>query len=76
MAHGQPLRSVDEHNNLVLALKPKFCGSRRRVMTGIACPSCGNELHEAAPPERVPSSPAQTKLECATCGWNGFVFTV
>jgi hypothetical protein len=76
MAHGEHLRTIEEHNRTVLALKPKFCGSRRRIMTGIACPECSTELHEVAPPERVPSAPVQTKVECAHCGWSGFVFTV
>jgi len=76
MAHGEHLRSIDEHNQAVLALKPRFCGSRRRVMTGVACPQCGSELSEKAPPERTPSSPALTKVQCADCGYEGVVFTV
>jgi ribosomal protein S27E len=76
MTHGTRLRSVEEHNQIVLALKPRFCGSRRRVMTGIACPQCGAELSEAAPPQRTPSSPALTKVECKDCGYEGNVFTV
>jgi predicted RNA-binding Zn-ribbon protein involved in translation (DUF1610 family) len=70
------LRTVQEQNAAVLALKPKFCGSRRRVMTGIACPQCGEEVAETAPPERVPSNPQIMKIECPACGWKGSSFTV
>ena len=70
------LRTIAEHNAAVLALKPKFCGSRRRNLTGIECPQCGAEMVEASPPERVPSSPALMKVECIACGYKTSTFTV
>jgi hypothetical protein len=69
------LRTIEEHNQAVLALKSKFCGSRRRLMTGIACPKCGEEMAEVTPPVRVPATPAMMKIECP-CGHTTTVFTV
>jgi hypothetical protein len=75
-AQMKMLRTIEQHNQAVLALKPKFCGSRQRNTTGIACPQCGTELVEASPQQRVPSNPAMTKVECLSCGYESNVFTV
>lgn len=35
--------------------------------TGIACPSCGEELHETNPDELLLSSPPRKKVHCNFC---------
>ena len=47
-------------------------GPRPEMPNGIACPNCGEELHDANPGVTLASYPPKTKVECRGCVFRGY----
>lgn len=62
------LKSLDDYNNERIRL---YKIGESVVLTGIACPKCGDELCESSPGWIHPSFPPKKAVICVKCGYKG-----
>lgn len=66
------LVSLEEHDRRRLAeIEAELDEMRHGRLNGIACPRCGAELRDSAPPLVMMSLPPQVQVHCPGCGWIG-----
>lgn len=63
-----PLKQLDDYNNERRRL---YKTGESVVLTGIACPKCGDELCESSPGWIHPSFPPKKAVMCVKCGYKG-----
>jgi predicted RNA-binding Zn-ribbon protein involved in translation (DUF1610 family) len=63
------LKSLKEHN--AEGLKKWVNEAVPRGRNGIACPECGEELHDSDDFCTLISNPPQIPVKCPKCGWTG-----
>ncbi len=63
----KPLQPLDEFN----AARHRQIARAPLSFNGIACPKCGMELHDSEPGVILTTYPAQVRITCSACGFNG-----
>lgn len=64
---GGRLESLGVYNNR----RREAHGMAEHRRTGIACPSCGNELLDSDPHTTLASDPPQKRVHCSECDYIG-----
>lgn len=65
---SKKLISLEEHNKNILE-------SHNSLKTnGIACPNCGNELHDPSPNTVLTTYPPKKNIKCSSCDYSGYIY--
>lgn len=65
------LKNLDDYNNEKMKLGISFY-SNTPAKNGIACPECGNELHDSNPMITLASLPPKKNVACDKCNYYGY----
>ena len=65
-----PPKTLEEHNANRGAIHARMMNPEKQ-MTGIACPLCGEELHNPQPNISLTSMPPQIMTKCGNCNYIG-----
>jgi len=60
------LKSIDEHENRM----QEIYSPSGKIGVGIACPQCGNELHDDSGGLVLTTYPPQKRVACSGCGYS------
>jgi predicted RNA-binding Zn-ribbon protein involved in translation (DUF1610 family) len=63
------MKTLHQHNLLTMQRYEKVV---KTIANGLACPNCGNELHDSDP-RNIPTTafPTGVQVHCPACGYMG-----
>ncbi len=65
-----PRASLEQWNNARYA-QYAYGQNPANTSNGIACPGCGEGMHDSEPGFVYTSAPGKTTVHCPSCGWQG-----